>query len=44
MSFYEIRVVTYKRPQLLKRALCSVIDQTYQNWKALVFDQGYFIL
>lgn len=40
MSLCEIRVATYKRPQLLKRALSSVIAQTYQNWKAIVFDDS----
>jgi glycosyltransferase involved in cell wall biosynthesis len=40
MSICEIRIPTYKRPELLKRALYSVVDQTYSNWKAIVFDDS----
>ena len=36
----EIRVIGYKRPDLLRRALGSLINQTYQNWRALVFDDS----
>ncbi len=34
----EIRVPTYRRPNLLRRALQSVLDQTYPNWICCVFD------
>ncbi|WP_013334340.1 glycosyltransferase family 2 protein [Gloeothece verrucosa] len=40
MSLCEIRITTYKRPQLLKRSLDSVIAQTHDNWSALVFDDS----
>lgn len=40
MSLCEIRISTYKRPELLKRAIDSVITQTYDNWCALVFDDS----
>jgi len=40
MELCEIRVTTYKRPQLLQRALASAIAQTYENWIALVFDDS----
>lgn len=34
----EIRVQTYRRPELLRRALGSLIDQTHRNWVAVVMD------
>jgi glycosyltransferase involved in cell wall biosynthesis len=34
----EVRVPTFRRPILLKRALLSLIDQTYSNWRCIVFD------
>jgi glycosyltransferase involved in cell wall biosynthesis len=34
----EVRVPTYRRLTLLKRALQSLISQTYQNWRCIVFD------
>ncbi|MBD1822206.1 glycosyltransferase family 2 protein [Cyanobacteria bacterium FACHB-DQ100] len=40
MERCEVRIPTYKRPQLLKRALSSLIDQTYPNWVALVMDDS----
>ncbi len=40
MSICEIRVPTYKRLQLLKRALSSIVKQTHSNWKAVVFDDS----
>jgi glycosyltransferase involved in cell wall biosynthesis len=40
MSLCEVRVPTYKRPDLLKRALESLIAQTYTNWKCLVLDDS----
>ncbi|MBD2296487.1 glycosyltransferase family 2 protein [Anabaena sphaerica FACHB-251] len=40
MSLCEVRVPTYKRPHLLKRALSSLIAQTYNNWKCLVLDDS----
>lgn len=40
MSICEVRVPTYKRPDLLKRALESLIAQTYKNWQAIVLDDS----
>ena len=40
MSLCEVRIPTYKRPDLLKRALTSLVDQTYTNWKCLVLDDS----
>jgi len=40
MKIVEARIPTYKRPELLKRALESLIQQTYTNWIALVFDDS----
>jgi glycosyltransferase involved in cell wall biosynthesis len=40
MSLCEIRIPTYKRPKLLKRAIDSVLAQTYENWRVLVFDDS----
>ncbi len=40
MTLCEIRVTTYKRPQLLQRALMSAIAQIHQDWIALVFDDS----
>jgi hypothetical protein len=34
----EIRVPTYRRPTLLKRALLSIVQQTYSHWHCVVFD------
>lgn len=36
----EIRIPTYKRPDLLNRALQSLIEQNFQNWKAIVLDDS----
>jgi glycosyltransferase involved in cell wall biosynthesis len=33
-----VRIPTYHRPQLLKRALNCLRNQTYENWVALVID------
>lgn len=40
MSLCEIRVPTYKRPDLLQRALSSLRSQIYNNWKCLVLDDS----
>lgn len=40
MELCEIRIPTYKRPHLLKRALQSLTAQTYCYWKALVMDDS----
>ncbi|MBD1849829.1 glycosyltransferase [Leptolyngbya sp. ST-U4] len=40
MGLCEVRIPTYKRPQLLKRALTSLINQTHSNWIALVMDDS----
>jgi glycosyltransferase involved in cell wall biosynthesis len=40
MELCEIRIPTYKRPQLLRRALNSVLEQDYPNWVALVMDDS----
>jgi glycosyltransferase involved in cell wall biosynthesis len=34
----EVRVPTFQRPKLLKRALLSLTEQTYSNWRCVVFD------
>lgn len=36
----EIRVITYKRPHLLLRALNSILSQTDTKWRAVVFDDS----
>jgi glycosyltransferase involved in cell wall biosynthesis len=38
MSLCEIRVPTYRRPKLLKRALNSILTQTYSDWRCIVLD------
>ncbi len=40
MELCEVRVPTYKRPELLRRALISLVNQTYSNWVALVMDDS----
>lgn len=40
MPLCEVRIPTYKRPQLLRRALQSLIDQDYQQWIAMVMDDS----
>ena len=34
----EIRVPTFRRPKLLKRALLSICAQTHSHWRCIVFD------
>jgi len=36
----EIRVPTYKRPELLRRCLGSILQQTYKNWVVIVMDDS----
>lgn len=38
---FEIRVPTYNRPDLLRRALESLRAQTYPNWIAAVYDDAW---
>ncbi|MBW4421992.1 MAG: glycosyltransferase [Myxacorys californica WJT36-NPBG1] len=40
MSLCEVRIPTYKRPDLLRRALSSLVEQSYPNWQAIVFDDS----
>lgn len=40
MELCEVRVPTYKRPHLLKRALESLIAQNYPHWQAIVMDDS----
>ena len=40
MNTCEVRVPTYKRPDLLDRALKSLLAQTHTDWYALVFDDS----
>ena len=39
-NLIEIRIPTYKRPVLLQRNLEHLIQQTYSNWVALIFDDS----
>jgi glycosyltransferase involved in cell wall biosynthesis len=34
----EVRVPTYRRPKLLKRAILSLLEQSHRNWRCVVFD------
>jgi glycosyltransferase involved in cell wall biosynthesis len=34
----EIRVPTFRRPRLLRRALISILNQTHRQWRCIVFD------
>lgn len=36
----EVRIPTYKRPDLLQRAISSLIAQDYPHWQALVMDDS----
>lgn len=38
--FFEIRMPTYNRPDMLRRAIESLLRQTYPHWKAAVFDDS----
>lgn len=40
LPLIEVRVITYKRPALLRRALGGLCNQTYTNWKAIVYDDS----
>lgn len=37
---FSIIVPTFNRPHLLKRALYSIIQQTYHNWEVIVVNDG----
>ncbi|MEO6904059.1 MAG: glycosyltransferase family A protein [Bacteroidia bacterium] len=38
--FFSVIITTYNRAQLLKRALDSLINQTEQDWEAIIVDDG----
>lgn len=40
MQKIEIRIPAYKRPAMLKRALESLLAQTFPHWEAIVFDDS----
>ena len=40
MELCEIRIPTYKRPDLLKRAIKSLLNQDYSHWQAIVMDDS----
>lgn len=40
MTLCEVRMTTYKRPDLLKRSIETLINQTYTDWTAIVFDDS----
>lgn len=40
MSLCEVRIPAYKRPDLLRRALSSLVVQSYPNWQAIVLDDS----
>ncbi|OGW75522.1 MAG: hypothetical protein A2Z72_05805 [Omnitrophica bacterium RBG_13_46_9] len=40
MSLCEVRMPAYKRPELLKRAIKSLLEQTYKNWIVIVMDDS----
>ncbi|MEO1390545.1 MAG: glycosyltransferase family 2 protein [Cyanobacteria bacterium J06634_6] len=40
MELCEVRIPTYKRPHLLKRAIKSLIAQDYLHWQAIVMDDS----
>ena len=37
---FEVRIPTYQRPEMLRRALESLQRQTYSDWKAIIFDDS----
>jgi glycosyltransferase involved in cell wall biosynthesis len=37
---FEVRIPTYERPLLLRRAINSLQKQTYESWKAIIFDDS----
>jgi glycosyltransferase involved in cell wall biosynthesis len=39
-SVVEVRVPTYNRPGLLRRALQSLLAQSHSDWRAVIFDDG----
>lgn len=38
--FFSVILCTYNRAQLLPRALCSLLHQRWQDWEALLIDDG----
>ena len=40
MPIVEVRIPTYRRPQLLRRALHSLSSQTFSDWAAIVIDDS----
>jgi hypothetical protein len=39
-TIFDVRIPTYDRPKMLRRALDSLRGQTYTHWKATVFDDS----
>ena len=37
---FEVRVPTFRRPDLLRRALRSLVSQEHENWQAIVLDDS----
>ena len=40
MLVFEIRVPAFERPEMLRRAVESLLSQTYPHWRAIVYDDS----
>ena len=38
--FFSVIIPTYNRANLLKKAVQSVLNQTFQDWELIVVDDG----
>lgn len=40
IPFFSVVITTYNRAQLLKRAILSLLNQTINDWEAIIIDDG----
>src|SRR5690349_2212830 len=43
MADVSIILVSHNKPQFVKEAVQSVLDQTFQNWEAVLVDSGVLL-
>lgn len=43
MANFSIVILSHNKPNLVREAVQSVLDQTYQNWEAVLIDSGLLL-